>query len=145
MINSRVQIALIAGVLIALGVGLTLYKAVSLDLPLVPGEYREVWTVESKASFTPGKGQVNVELSLPVSLAGWVIIDEHFVSSGFGFSIVRDSDNTARRVGRVSRWSVPPRFITRRKSIALMPTANYRIWRLSRRSNPCWRRINRRR
>ena len=100
MINSRVQIALIAGVLIALGVGLTLYKAVSLDLPLVPGEYREVWTVESKASFTPGKGPVNVELSLPVSLAGWVIIDEHFVSSGFGFSIVRDSDNNS-----TARWT----------------------------------------
>jgi len=98
VINSRIQIGLIAGVLIALGVGLTLYKAVSLNLPLLPGEYREVWTVESKTSFTPAKGPVNVELRLPASLAGWVILDEHFVSSGFGFSIIEASDavSTAR-------------------------------------------------
>jgi len=98
VINSRIQIGLIAGVLIALGVGLTLYKAVSLNLPLLPGEYREVWTVESKTSFTPAKGPVNVELRLPASLAGWVILDEHFVSSGFGFSIIEESDavSTAR-------------------------------------------------
>ena len=100
MINSRIQIALIAGMLITLGVGLTLYKAISLDLPLLPGEYREVWTVESKTSFTPGKGPINVELRLPASLAGWVILDEHFVSSGFGFSIVKEGDEISK-----ARWT----------------------------------------
>ena len=75
MINSRIQIGLISGLLIALGVGLTLYKAVSLDLPLLPGEYREVWTVESKTSFTPTDGPVNVGLRLPASLAGWTILE----------------------------------------------------------------------
>jgi hypothetical protein len=100
VINSRIQIGLISGILIALGVGLTLYKAVSLNLPLLPGEYREVWTVESKTSFTPSNGPVNVQLRLPASLAGWTILDEHFVSSGFGFSILQKPDTTS-----TARWT----------------------------------------
>ena len=107
MINSKVQIGLIAGVLIALGIGLTLYKAVSLDLPLVPDQYREVWTVESKTSFTPTRtgtsslatAPVNIELKLPSANAGWVILEEHFASSGFGFSIVEQGD------ANVARWT----------------------------------------
>ncbi|UVW36039.1 inactive transglutaminase family protein [SAR92 clade bacterium H455] len=100
MINSRIQIGLISGLLIALGVGLTLYKAVSLNLPLVPGEYREVWTVESKTSFTPAGGPVNVGLRLPAALAGWTILDEHFVSSGFGFSIMQEPETVS-----TARWT----------------------------------------
>ena len=100
MIKSRIQIGLISGVLIALGVGLTLYKAVSLNLPLLPGEYREVWTVESKTSFTPTGGPVNVGLRLPASLAGWTILDEHFVSSGFGFSIIEEPATVS-----TARWT----------------------------------------
>ncbi|MGB0450290.1 MAG: UUP1 family membrane protein, partial [Porticoccaceae bacterium] len=111
MINSKVQIGLIAGALIALGIGLTLYKAISLDLPLVPDQYREVWTVESKTSFTPtrtskssqgdlhSKAPVNVELRLPSAQAGWVILEEHFASSGFGFSIIEQG------AGNVARWT----------------------------------------
>jgi hypothetical protein len=112
MINSKVQIGLIAGVFIALGIGLTLYKAISLDLPLVPDQYREVWTVESKTSFTPttirsssqateqSKTPVNIELRLPSAQAGWVILDEHFASSGFGFSIIEESAGI-----NIARWT----------------------------------------
>jgi hypothetical protein len=108
MINSKVQIGLIAGVLILLGLGLTLYKAISLDLPLLPDQYREVWTVESKTSFTPAAARsgtqsvasVNVELRLPTAQAGWVILEEHFASSGFGFSIVEEGAGSS-----VARWT----------------------------------------
>tara|TARA_B110000503_G_scaffold138080_1_gene223543 strand:+ start:1173 stop:2699 length:1527 start_codon:yes stop_codon:yes gene_type:complete len=100
MIKSKVQVGLIAAGFIALGLGLTLYKAISLGLPLMPGEYREVWTVESKTSFTPTKGPVNVELRLPATLAGWVILEEHFVSSGFGFSIIEDGETSSK-----ARWA----------------------------------------
>lgn len=108
MLNSKAQIGLIAGVLFALGIGLTVYKAVVLDLPLLPDQYREVWTVESKTSFTPtplhasdaSKAGVNVGLKLPTAQAGWVILEEHFASSGFGFSIVEASDGSS-----VARWT----------------------------------------
>jgi 7 transmembrane helices usually fused to an inactive transglutaminase/Inactive transglutaminase fused to 7 transmembrane helices len=91
MAASRTQIGLIAGALIVLGVGLALYKAFSLGFPLLPGEYREVWTIESKISITPtGGGPVEVNLRLPEGLGGWVILEEHFASSGFGFTVEKE-------------------------------------------------------
>jgi hypothetical protein len=89
-VNSRLQIGLISGILILLGVGLTLYKSISLGFPLFPDEYSDVWTIESKVNFKPSDGPVDVSLKLPADTAGWVIIDEHFVSSGFGFAIKED-------------------------------------------------------
>ncbi|MEM8662455.1 MAG: UUP1 family membrane protein, partial [Pseudomonadota bacterium] len=70
MIASRTQIILIAGTLFILGVGLTLYKVVALGFPLFPGEYREVWTIESKINFSPSEGPIEVDLTLPENLAG---------------------------------------------------------------------------
>ena len=100
MMASRNQIAMIAGSLFLLGVGLALYKTISLGLPLLPGEYREVWTIESKISFIPREDKpVQVALHLPEALAGWVILEEHFASSGFGFTIVSEKG------GREARWT----------------------------------------
>ena len=99
MMASRTRIGLIAGGLFLLGVGLTLYKAFALGFPLLPGEYREVWTIESKINFKPTKGPAQVDLKLPGSLAGWVILEEHFASSGFGFTVVEDSGK------RTARWT----------------------------------------
>ena len=52
MFSTRVQAILVASMLIGLGLGLTLYKAISLGFPLLPGEYRVVWTLESKINFS---------------------------------------------------------------------------------------------
>lgn len=87
MLPSRLKIELIAGTLILFGVGLTVYKVFFLGFPLLPGEYREVWTIETKISFQPEPGAVDVELTLPEPVAGWEVLDEHFASSGFGFAI----------------------------------------------------------
>ncbi len=69
--RSRAQIGITAGILIAVGVGLTLYKSFRLGFPLVPDSYREVWTIESKIYFEPTSGPVNVSLALPPGEAGW--------------------------------------------------------------------------
>lgn len=87
MVASRIQIGLVAAILILFGLGLTLYKTTRLGLPLLPGESREVWTIESKVSFKPAAGPVDVALQLPEALGGWVLLDEHFASSGFGFTV----------------------------------------------------------
>ena len=101
------QVALIAGLLISLGVGLTLYKAINFGFPLLPGQYRDVWTVETKTSFQPRlKGPIEVELVLPTLLAGWSNLDEYFASSGFGFSVVDDlTDTGSVSVSRRARWT----------------------------------------
>lgn len=90
MVASRTQIVIIAGTLILFGLGLTLYKSISLGLPLVPSQYRDVWTIESKVSFQPSDGSVEVQLTLPDEHNGWETLNENYSSSGFGFTIVED-------------------------------------------------------
>ena len=107
MVTSRAQVVIIAGCLIFLGLGLTLYKAFNLGFPLWPGQYQDVWTVESKTSFRPlTDSSVEVELTLPEMLAGWTSLDEHFASSGFGFSILDDrADTSLTQATRRARWT----------------------------------------
>ncbi|MEY6431376.1 inactive transglutaminase family protein [Thioalkalicoccus limnaeus] len=99
MIASKTQVALVAGILLLFGLGLTAYKTTTLGFPLFPGEYREVWTIESKISFRPKDEPLTIELKLPQGLGGWTLIEEHFASSGFGFSVQELNDH------RVARWT----------------------------------------
>ena len=101
MTTPKTQINVIAGLLIVFGVGLTLYKSITLGLPLLPEQYREVWTIESKIHFNPGEGPVEVELSLPGGYNGWYTLNENFSSSGFGFTVLENKDGSRR-----ARWMV---------------------------------------
>ena len=102
MIASKNQIGIIAGLLIVFGLGLTLYKSVSLGLPLVPAQYQDVWTIESKITFSPGEGPVDVSMILPKGYNGWVTLNENFSSSGFGFTVQNDGDIRSARWTRSS-------------------------------------------
>jgi hypothetical protein len=104
MVASRTQIGIIAGGLIAFGLGLTLYKSISLGLPLVPAQYQDVWTIESKISFEPGNDAVEVSLGLPEANNGWVTLNENFASSGFSFTVDTYGEN---RRAVWSKESVP--------------------------------------
>jgi hypothetical protein len=88
MLTPARQILLAALLLMVAGTGLALYKNTVLGFPLWPGEQREVWTIESKISFRPTGGPIEVSLRLPGELAGWRQLDEYYASSGFGFSIM---------------------------------------------------------
>lgn len=91
MLRSKTQIGIIAFSLIGFGLGLTLYKSLSLGLPLLPEQYQDVWTIESKINFDPVEGPVDVSLKLPAGYNGWVTLNENFSSSGFGFTVVEDA------------------------------------------------------
>lgn len=100
MVASKVQIGIIAGFLIACGVGLTLYKSFSLGLPLLPQQYQDVWTIESKIRFAPtGAGPVDVSLTFPEGYNGWITLNENFSSSGFGFTVLEEGHT------RRARWT----------------------------------------
>lgn len=99
MLTPARQIFLAAALLFAAGAALALYKNSALGFPLLPGEQREVWTIESKISFNPTRGPVEVSLRLPSEQAGWRLLDEYFASSGFGFSIMDEG------VGRRAQWT----------------------------------------
>ncbi|MFK7830218.1 MAG: inactive transglutaminase family protein [Congregibacter sp.] len=104
MLASRTQIGIIAGGLMIFGLGLTLYKSISLGLPLAPGQYQDVWTIESKLSFYPINEPAEVALRLPDDNNGWVTLNENFASSGFGFT-VKEGDSS--RAALWTKQSVP--------------------------------------
>ena len=98
--SSRVQVYIIALLLSAVGIGVTLYKAFALGFPLLPGASQSVWTLESRIHFTPSGGPVEVTLALPQPLGYWVVLDEYFTSSGFALSLDEGKDGRMR-----ARWS----------------------------------------
>lgn len=95
--SSRLQVYLIAAVLIVMTIAFMVYKSAVLGFPLLPGEYTRVWTLESKITFEPTEGPVEVSLALPDPHGQWVILDEYFASSGFGFT-VGDVDDQMRAI-----------------------------------------------
>lgn len=98
-ISPRLQITLVAGILITFGLALTLYKNIELGFPLSPGQQQAVWKVESKITFKPIDGPVNVSMTLPQAQAGWKLFNEHFASSGFSFFI------QAKHGARQAEWT----------------------------------------
>ncbi|MEH6466304.1 MAG: inactive transglutaminase family protein [Porticoccus sp.] len=111
--SSKVQISLVAGILILIGLGLTLYKKIELGFPLLPGQRQAVWTLESKISFKPVGGPVEISLALPGSQSGWVVLDDHFASSGFGFTVMASNGN------RHAQWT--------RQSLGRSTTLYYKL------------------
>ncbi|WP_237067365.1 UUP1 family membrane protein [Microbulbifer guangxiensis] len=90
--SPRAQVYILAVLLTLMGAGLTIYKNRELGFPLLPGEYRTVWTIEAKVRFTADGGPVKAALTLPRSQRNMEVLGETFSSSGFGFNIVRDDD-----------------------------------------------------
>lgn len=97
--SSRLQVYVIGLALVLLGVGFAGYKALVLDYPLLPGESRAVWTLESKITFQATGGPVDVSLALPQVQGHWSVLDEYFVSSGFGFAVTEHDGH------RRARWT----------------------------------------
>lgn len=98
----RYQVWILALVLVAAGGSLFLYKWRELGYPLLPDETTRIWTVEVMLRFDAGQNPapVKANLHIPALTPGFAILDENFVSRGFGF--------TTRFVGggRQVQWAV---------------------------------------
>ncbi|MCK9530648.1 MAG: inactive transglutaminase family protein [Gammaproteobacteria bacterium] len=91
--------ALVAGLFIA-GVVLIAIQRYGYDVPLLPGEHREIWEVEAQVHFEATGDPVLVSLAVPDQPAGYRRLSEHTVSPGYGASVVEPA--TGRRV----EWSI---------------------------------------
>ena len=82
---------------------LIVYLKVSyLHMPLKPGEQSNVWTVEARIDFVGRNGPARVTFQLPQETPGFTVLDENFVSRGFGLTLEdggpgRDAVWTRRR------------------------------------------------
>jgi hypothetical protein len=89
----------LAGILAAVGLALFLYKVLALHFPLTPGVESFTWNVEAKLTFTAGKEPVKVSTFIPRSSRRYTIINEAFVSRGYGLVTSTEDAN------RQTTWS----------------------------------------
>jgi hypothetical protein len=96
------KVWVLALALFLVGGALFVYKWQGLGYPLLPEEETRIWTVEATLKFDAGPAPVpaKVTLYVPALTPGFAILDENFVSRGFGF--------TTRYVsgGRQVQWAV---------------------------------------
>lgn len=96
------KVWVLALALFLVGGALFVYKWQGLGYPLLPDEQTRIWTVEATLKFDAGPAPVpaKVTLYVPALTPGFAILDENFVSRGFGF--------TTRYVagGRQVQWAV---------------------------------------
>lgn len=95
--SSRTQVYLLAFLLIAFSIGAVIYKSQMLNLPITPGVYQTVWTIEAKVEFQAQGEAVKVSLALPKSQSNMEVLDEVFSSSGYGFT-VEESEGHERAI-----------------------------------------------
>ena len=84
--------------LFLLSLGLFLYKVFILKYPVYPASQTQVWDIEVKIHFTPGKGPVKVQLYLPRGNNNYSITDEQFISPGYGLGIRNLKNNNRQAI-----------------------------------------------
>lgn len=80
------HVFILALLLCALGLGIFAYKLTRLGLPLVPDTESDIWTIEARISFRGQGGPAKATLNIPKSPPGFGILNENFVSRGFGLA-----------------------------------------------------------
>ncbi len=96
----------LASVLTVLGIGLFLYKTLALGFPVLPGETSDLWDVEAQVKFSARGRPVKVALYIPRSTRRLAVVDENFISRGFGLTTTI-VDGNRQAVWAVRRASGP--------------------------------------
>ncbi len=94
------HVQILAFVLMATGLGLCWYKSAYLRLPLQPGEDTETWMVQARVTLDARSRPIKASLAIPLNPAGFVVLDEDFISGGFGLAVETDHDR------RRASWAV---------------------------------------
>ena len=81
------QVYVIAGVLALLGGALFLYKALLLEYPLLSKQQADIWNIEAHIVFQGTGDPVKIDLIAPKNTRRYEIIDEAFISHGYGLNI----------------------------------------------------------
>lgn len=83
---NKTAIYLTAAAVAALGLTIFAYKWLTLGFPLQPAQRTEVWTVEARLHFNARPGPSMITLRIPQDPPGFAILNENFVSRGYGLS-----------------------------------------------------------
>ncbi|MEX0929181.1 MAG: UUP1 family membrane protein, partial [Balneolales bacterium] len=97
---SKTPLYWLAGILTIIGSLFFGYKWMYMGYPLLPGTSADIWQIEVKLSFNAANEPIKVGLYVPGNNRKFTLLDENFISRGFGLSTVRDNGN------RRAIWSV---------------------------------------
>jgi len=104
--SPRAQGYILGLLLLLMGIGLLAYKNRVLELPVTPGAYQTIWTIEAKVEFQGQAEPVKVSLALPKAQSNMEVLDEIFSSSGYGFT-VEQTDGHERAIWTTRQASGP--------------------------------------
>lgn len=96
--NAR-QVYLVCAALVIVSLSLFAYKYLVLGFPLQPRAEVEAWDIEVGIRFGSRGEPVKVALFLPRKTDGYAIVDEQFVSGGYGLDTQDENEH------RVATWS----------------------------------------
>lgn len=81
-------------------IGIFFYKFEVLRFPLQPRAETQIWNVEASVTFEPGPAAVKVTMQIPGLTPGFTVLDENYISRGFGLTTRSTSS------GREAQWAV---------------------------------------
>jgi hypothetical protein len=97
---NRTHLIYLTSVLIFIGLAAFLYKVLVLGFPLVAKARSDIWHIEVHLNFVADNKPVKVAMNLPRNSRRLAIINENFISRGYGVNVV--SEDGKRKV----HWSI---------------------------------------
>jgi hypothetical protein len=97
---NKTRLFWLAGVLTIVGSVWFGYKWLYMGYPVTPGVTADLWQVEIKLNFTARNEPIKAALHIPGSTDRFTILNENFVSRGYGLSTQRVNGN------RLAIWSI---------------------------------------
>lgn len=81
---NKIQLKLLVGILLTIGLSVFCYKVFVLGFPLAPSEKTSAWNVEAHVAFDGENSPVKVVLQTLNRVSGFAVTDEFFVGAGYG-------------------------------------------------------------
>ena len=100
MNRTRIPTISIIALLLIAGSLLTWYRHYNFDVPWLPGEKRQIWTVEAKVEFLARGEPVKVSLAIPDTQSRFERKAEHTASPGYGLAFLEEDGE------RRAEWSI---------------------------------------
>lgn len=93
---SRGVFYVVTAILLITGILFMGYQHVTFDIPFLPGQMRQVWTVEAKVEFEPTQaGAATVDLALPAVQPQFTQLKQSTASLGFGTTYIYRPDGAS--------------------------------------------------
>lgn len=97
---SRTPFYLLVGLLFIVGLSLTVYRHYTFDIPWLPEQSRQTWSIEAKIEFDAMGDSVLASLAIPDTQPGFTLLNQQTASPGYGLSYVE------RKGGQRAEWSI---------------------------------------